>query len=119
MRKAKFIVFEGIDGSGKSTISNLLFNKINSQTGNIYKTFEPTNSPIGSVIKNILNKFFSKKDIFKSFRQGGHFLKRNHEGSGLGLALAKGLLDLYETELLYKSHEKVGSVFYFTLPISS
>ena len=61
----------------------------------------------------------NKKDIFKSFRQGGHFLKRNHEGSGLGLALAKGLLDLYGTELLYKSHEKVGSVFYFTLPISS
>ena len=61
----------------------------------------------------------SKKDIFKSFRQGGHFLKRNHEGSGLGLALAKGLLDLYGTELSFKSHEKIGSVFYFTLPISS
>ncbi len=56
MKKAKFIVFEGIDGSGKSTISNMLFEKINSRTGNIYKTFEPTDSPIGSVIKNILNK---------------------------------------------------------------
>jgi len=56
MKKAKFIVFEGIDGSGKSTISNMLFEKINSHTGNIYKTFEPTDSPIGSVIKNILNK---------------------------------------------------------------
>ncbi|MEN8120542.1 MAG: dTMP kinase [Bacteroidota bacterium] len=56
MKKAKFIVFEGIDGSGKSTISNMLFEKINSQIGNVYKTFEPTDSPIGSVIKNILNR---------------------------------------------------------------
>ena len=56
MKKGIFIVFEGIDGSGKSTISNMLFEKINSRIGNVYKTFEPTDSPIGSVIKNILNK---------------------------------------------------------------
>jgi dTMP kinase len=56
MNKAKFIVFEGIDGSGKSTISNLLFEKLRSENNDIYKTFEPTDSPIGSVIKNILNK---------------------------------------------------------------
>ena len=56
MSKPKFIVFEGIDGSGKSTISNLLFEKLRSQKKEVYKTFEPTDSPIGSVIKNILNK---------------------------------------------------------------
>ncbi len=62
MKRAKFIVFEGIDGSGKSTISNMLYDKINSQTGNIYRTFEPTNSPIGSVIKNILNNKIKSDD---------------------------------------------------------
>ena len=56
MKKAKFIVFEGIDGSGKSTISDMVFEKIRSLDQKIYKTFEPTDSPIGSVIKNILNK---------------------------------------------------------------
>ena len=56
MNKPKFIVFEGIDGSGKSTISNLLFEKLRAQNKEVYKTFEPTDSPIGSVIKNILNK---------------------------------------------------------------
>jgi len=56
MKKAKFIVFEGIDGSGKSTISNLLFDKLNAEFGNIHRTSEPTDSPIGSVIRNILNK---------------------------------------------------------------
>jgi len=56
LKKSKFIVFEGIDGSGKSTISEMLYRKINADSGNIYRTFEPTDSPIGSVIKNILNK---------------------------------------------------------------
>ncbi len=55
-KRGKFIVFEGIDGSGKSTISKLLFEKLNEHTGNVYKTFEPTDSPIGSVIRNILNR---------------------------------------------------------------
>jgi len=54
--KGKFIVFEGIDGSGKSTISRMLQEKINTQIGSAYYTFEPTDSPIGSVIRNVLNR---------------------------------------------------------------
>jgi len=54
--KGKFIVFEGIDGAGKSTISRMLHEKINTQIGRSYYTFEPTDSPIGSVIRNILNR---------------------------------------------------------------
>lgn len=54
--KAKFIVFEGIDGSGKSTLSSLLAGKMQQMGAQVYRTFEPTDSPIGSVIKNILNK---------------------------------------------------------------
>lgn len=55
-KRGKFIVFEGIDGSGKSTISKLLFEKLNKEMGKVYHTFEPTDSPIGSVIRNILNR---------------------------------------------------------------
>ena len=54
--KGKFIVFEGIDGSGKSTISKMLHEKINNEITKSYYTFEPTDSPIGSVIRNILNR---------------------------------------------------------------
>ncbi len=56
MSRGKFIVFEGVDASGKSTISQMLFQKLNQEGADIYKTFEPTDSPIGSVIRNILNR---------------------------------------------------------------
>jgi len=50
-----FIAFEGIDGSGKSTQVKLLTNKLKSLGYKVYSTFEPTDSPIGSVIRNIFN----------------------------------------------------------------
>jgi len=53
MKKNFFIAFEGIDGSGKSTQAKLLSEKLKQEGFKIYATFEPTDSPIGSVIKNI------------------------------------------------------------------
>ena len=53
MKKSHFIAFEGIDGSGKSTQSRILSEKLKKEGFKIYSTFEPTDSPIGSVIKNI------------------------------------------------------------------
>jgi len=50
----KFIVFEGLDGSGKSTQVNLLSNSLLSRGYEPYKTFEPTESPIGKLIRQIL-----------------------------------------------------------------
>jgi dTMP kinase len=48
-----FIVFEGIDGSGKSTQAKLLFNALRQNGYDAYLTFEPTESLIGSLIRNI------------------------------------------------------------------
>ncbi|TMI68976.1 MAG: dTMP kinase [Bacteroidetes bacterium] len=53
MQKNYFIALEGIDGSGKSTQVKLLSDKLKKEGFKIYTTFEPTDSPIGSVIKNI------------------------------------------------------------------
>lgn len=55
-KKGKFIVFEGIDGSGKSTLVKKLSEKMIAQNQKVYATAEPTNSPIGSVIRNVLNR---------------------------------------------------------------
>ncbi len=55
MKNNLFIAFEGIDGSGKSTQVKLLTENLKKAGHKIYFTFEPTDSPIGSVIRNILN----------------------------------------------------------------
>ena len=49
-----FIAFEGIDGSGKSTHSKLLTEKLESLGHPTYRTFEPTDSQIGTMIRGII-----------------------------------------------------------------
>jgi dTMP kinase len=53
MKKNLFIAFEGIDGSGKSTQVKLLSDNLKKTGHKVYFTCEPTDSPIGSVIRNI------------------------------------------------------------------
>jgi dTMP kinase len=55
MKNRLFIAFEGIDGSGKSTQVKLLTEHLKQAGHKVYYTFEPTDSPIGSLIRNILN----------------------------------------------------------------
>ncbi len=55
MKKNLFIAFEGIDGSGKSTQVKLLTDSLKKAGHKVYATFEPTDSPIGAVIRNIFN----------------------------------------------------------------
>ena len=47
-----FIVFEGIDGSGKSTHIKLLEKKLRHRGFEVYLTKEYTNSPVGKLIEN-------------------------------------------------------------------
>ena len=49
-----FIAFEGIDGSGKSTHSRLLAEKMQALEVDHYRTFEPTDSEIGRMIRRII-----------------------------------------------------------------
>lgn len=50
----KFIAFEGIDGSGKSTQIQLLTKRLKREGIGYYTTMEPTDSPIGSLIHQIM-----------------------------------------------------------------
>ena len=54
VNRGNFIAFEGIDGSGKSTQIELLKNRLNKEGIYCYTTMEPTNSPIGSLIHQIM-----------------------------------------------------------------
>ena len=54
-QRGRFIVFEGIDGSGKSTQIQNISKRLNSQNLKIYTTFEPTDGPVGSLIRQMLS----------------------------------------------------------------
>ena len=50
----KFITFEGIDGSGKSTILNRVKKQLKSQGFEVISTFEPTDSWLGKYVKKCI-----------------------------------------------------------------
>lgn len=54
-KRAPFIVFEGIDGSGKSTQISLLQEKIQKQGNPCFVTREPSDGPVGSLIRQFLS----------------------------------------------------------------
>lgn len=54
-RRGIFIVLEGIDGSGTTTVGRMLESELKTKGINAHYTFEPTSGPIGSLIKNILS----------------------------------------------------------------
>lgn len=50
----KFVTFEGIDGSGKSTILQLVYEQLKSQGFDIVSTFEPTGTWIGRYVQKCI-----------------------------------------------------------------
>lgn len=53
-KRGRFIVFEGIDGSGKTTQITLLKEKLESLGIPVYLTREPTDGPYGSMLHTIM-----------------------------------------------------------------
>lgn len=56
-----FVTFEGIDGSGKSTISKLIAEKLRYAGYNVVWTFEPTDSEVGKYVQKCIR---SQSDPF-------------------------------------------------------
>lgn len=54
MRKGKFVVFEGIDGSGKTSQMKLLGRYLKSKKLKFLETYEPTDGPVGKLIRKAL-----------------------------------------------------------------
>lgn len=53
-KRGKFIVFEGLDGSGKTTQMKLLVKELEARGVKCFSTHEPTDSPFGSLLRSCL-----------------------------------------------------------------
>jgi PAS domain S-box-containing protein len=54
--------------------------------------------------------------IFDSFYQADMSITRGFEGSGLGLSICRGLVDLLKGKIWFESQEAIGTTFYFSIP---
>jgi signal transduction histidine kinase len=58
-----------------------------------------------------------QKYIFQKFFRSGNALRHQTEGSGLGLYIAKSIIEKSGGKIGFKSEENKGSTFWFILPI--
>lgn len=64
IKKGKFIVFEGLDGSGKGTQIDLLVKELQNQGRTVFQTAEPTVSSVGGIIRDTLGEL-QKRDAYE------------------------------------------------------
>ena len=83
---------------------------------------------IGFKVKDKFLEFFVKdtgigisketqKRMYEPFMQKEYDLNRSHEGSGLGLSIAKGFVELLGGKIWVESKKGDGSSFRFTIPV--
>lgn len=66
MKRGKFIVLEGLDGSGKSTQLKIISKKLKAMGKRVYVTAEPTESQTGKYLRKILSECIEKDMYLQS-----------------------------------------------------
>ncbi|MBC8031821.1 MAG: dTMP kinase [Pyrinomonadaceae bacterium] len=100
--KGKFIVFEGLDGSGQTTQANLLTKWIMEKRGQFaYYTKEPTDGPLGLMLR-----LFLSKRLYCAPNNGNATPRRPDETT-MALCFAADRADHLHNEILPKLKDTV------------
>jgi len=129
----KFIAFCGIDGSGKSTQSRLLYNKLLDNHIPVDLSKEPTDGPIGTLIRKVLSgeekiSNISLETLFKLDRFEHEIKIRLLNSRGIVCISDRSIISgiAYDThkekslEELYQEHENVkfpSELYFIDVPV--
>jgi len=117
----KKLMFNGDRGKLENAIKNLIENaiKFTPQKGKVsLQLYERADSAIIEVKDSGIGiPKEDQEDLFTLFKRGTNVLKYDYKGTGLGLYMAKLIVETHYGRIEFVSEEGVGSTFKIILPI--
>ena len=131
------IVIEGIDGSGKTFISMKLAKNLECQGYKVFLTKEPTEGPIGNLIKNLMNtehkidefwgkimallfaadRYYHQIEILKKEKEGYIVISDRYYHSTFAYQLSYPNIDIKWVMEMHKYIKKPDYVFVLDVPV--
>ena len=91
-KRGAFVVFEGIDGSGKGTQIKKLKKRLEAEGCSVCRTAEPSDSPIGSLIHQIMiGRIRTSNDVLASLFVADRLDHIQNDVNGLEKFLSQGI----------------------------
>jgi two-component system phosphate regulon sensor histidine kinase PhoR len=108
-------------GKIRLAVQNLLDNAIKYTLpgGKVIISLKQVNMGIKCAVEDTGVGIFQEEQdrVFSKFFRGSNVVRMETEGSGLGLFIAKNIVEAHKGKIGFTSEPNKGSVFYFTLPI--